>query len=120
MSMEKQWVKVSHPLSPQDDIPAERKVVLAWIEGSVLPYCAYIRYAAGDQNCPYFVVYHGNSARGSAVIAWCDCLPDNGPDLELAEMYSRDQKTGRGFPARQGNGNCELTDSTAKLNDCES
>jgi hypothetical protein len=118
--MEKPWIKVSHPLSPQDEIPAERRVVLVWLEGLGLPFCGYIRYAAGDQSCPYFVVYHGNSARGSAVIAWCDCMPDNGPELDDARMYSSKQKDGSGFPARQGNGNCELTDSTAKLNDCES
>lgn len=94
------WNYVSTPIRPDEYIPAERKVVLVWLQKTYLPFCGYIRYAAGDPNCPYFVVYHGNSYIGADVIAWCDCLPDVGPDAETAAMYSQDQKTGRGRPER--------------------
>jgi hypothetical protein len=89
-------------VNPGDHIPAERKAVLVWLRGSHLPFCGYIRYAAGDQACPYFVVYHGNQEIGHDVVAWCDCLPDTGPDFPTAKMYSEQQATGRGFPEREG------------------
>ena len=95
------WHSVSNPILPHEHIPAERKTVLVWLRKSSLPFCGYIRYAAGDKNCPYFVVYHGNSDIGSDVVAWCDCLPDQGPEFPAAKMYSTHQKTGRGFPERQ-------------------
>jgi len=62
--------------------PPERKVVLAWIRGSALPFCAYMKYAAGEEDCPYWVVYHGNPERGFDVVAWCDCLPDGPAGFE--------------------------------------
>lgn len=65
-----------------DGFPPQRKVVLVWIRGSALPFCAYMKYAAGDEDCPYWVVYHGNSDRGSDVTAWCDCLPDAPPGVD--------------------------------------
>jgi hypothetical protein len=95
-----EWVTVSNPLLPSDRIPPERKVVAVWLRDSHLPFCGYIRYAAGDRECPYFVVYHGNAELGADVVAWCDCLPDVGPAVPTAEMYTREQATGRGFPAR--------------------
>ncbi len=97
------WHYVSNPIQQNEHIPAERKVVLVWLKSSHLPFCGYIRYAAGDKECPFFVVYHGNSSIGSDVVAWCDCLPDQGPDVITSTMYSREQKTGRGFRERKSN-----------------
>ena len=96
-----EWHYVSgNQPSPHEPLPPERKTVLVWLEGSHLPFCGYVRYAAGDKDCPYFVVYHGNTDIGAEVRAWCDCLPDDGPNLPNAQMYARYQATGRGFPAR--------------------
>lgn len=95
------WHSVSgNPPKADEHIPAERKVVLVWLRDKHLPYCGYVRYAAGDKESPYFVVYHGNDKIGADVVAWCDCLPESGPDIPNAKLYSRDQKTGRGFPER--------------------
>lgn len=100
-----EWRTVHCPIHPDDPLPPERKVVLVWLgdasDRNALPFCGYIRYAAGDVNCPYFVVYHGNSQIGSDVVAWCDCLPNSGPDLPQARMFSDKQQAGRGFPARE-------------------
>lgn len=98
--MEYTWHRVSTPIQPNEHIPPERKVVLVWLRDTHVPFCGYIRYAAGDIACPFFVVYHGNTDIGADVIAWCDCLPDGGPDVIEARMYSRQNKTGRGFPER--------------------
>lgn len=95
------WHSVSNPILPNESIPAERRTVLVWLRGHALPFCGYIRYAAGCEDSPYFVVYHGNSKIGSDVIAWCDCLPNSGPDTDAAKMYNKDQSKGRGFPARK-------------------
>lgn len=100
MSEEKTWVPVHYPIESGDHIPAERKVVLVWVRGNHLPWCGYIRYAAGDRDCPFFVVYHRNDRVGGEVLAWCDCLPGAGPAVAEARMYSQDQRTGRGFPER--------------------
>lgn len=93
-----EWHLVNSPIQPEDKIPAERKVVLVFVEGSSLPYCAYIRYASGDINCPYFVVYHGSKDRSTKVWAWCDCLP-KGPDNDVVEFYNHNFE-GRGYPKR--------------------
>lgn len=95
------WNTVSNPIQSHETIPAERRVVLVWPREKALPFCGYIRYAAGDKNSPYFVAYHGNSNMGADVVAWCDCLPDLGPDLPEAKMYSKEQKTGRGYGERK-------------------
>jgi hypothetical protein len=94
-----EWNYVSTPIAASESIPAERKTVLVWVKDQHLPYCGYIRYAAGDRDCPYFVVYHGNERIGAEVIAWRDCLPDDGPDVPEAMMYNK-WATWRGFPAR--------------------
>lgn len=91
-----EWNLVHWPIRPEDKLPPERKVVLVFVEGSALPYCAYIRYAAGDKTCPYFVVYRAD--KGADVWAWCDCLP-KGPDHTKAEFYNHNFE-GRGFPKR--------------------
>lgn len=95
------WHSVSNPIAAGEHIPAERKTVLVWLREIHLPFCGYIRYAAGDSLCPYFVVYHGNRELGSNVVAWCDCLPDKGPEgAETANTYTEQQATGRGFGER--------------------
>ncbi len=33
----------------------------------------YMKNAAGDKQCPYFVV----PGLGGKIIAWCDCLPES-------------------------------------------
>lgn len=94
------WHLISNPITSNEHIPAERKVVLVWLKNKFLPFCGYIRYGAGDKNSPYFVVYHGNPEIGADVVAWCDCLPDIGPNIEIVKMYNKEQKTGRGFDER--------------------
>jgi hypothetical protein len=93
------WQNVNFPLLPGDPLPAERKTVLVWLEDAHLPFCGYVRYAAGDVNSPYFVVYHGNPKIGTRVVAWCDCLPDTGPEVPTAGMYTCERNAGRGYPA---------------------
>jgi hypothetical protein len=98
--MESVWHRVSNPIGLNEHIPAERKVVLLWLRDTHLPFCGYIRYSGGELDKPFFVVYHGNENIGADVIAWCDCLPDGGPDVESARMYSRQNRTGRGIGER--------------------
>ncbi|MES2367732.1 MAG: hypothetical protein V4563_17780 [Pseudomonadota bacterium] len=58
--------------------PPERRhvlVVLAPNKDKSVPSGVAVGYrknAAGDKQCPYFVV----PGIGGEVIAWCDCLPD--------------------------------------------
>lgn len=96
LSQRHEWHPVSHPLVPDADLPPANKVVLVWIEGAYLPFCGYLKFAAGDRLSPYFVVYHGNPERGSKVLAWSDCLPDEGPSFlpkSLTDLYQRAQQT---------------------------
>lgn len=94
------WHYVSNPILPNEHIPAERRIVLVWLREHTLPFCGYIRYASGSKDSPFFVVYHGNPEKGSDVVAWCDCLPDNGPSIDTAKMYNKEQLEGRGYPER--------------------
>jgi hypothetical protein len=71
--------------------PPEKKTVLVWLKGSALPFCGYMKYAAGDKESPYFVVYHGNPEIGADVKAWCDCLPNDGPQNVGSQMYESRQ-----------------------------
>ena len=79
--------------------PPEKKTVLVWFENHALPYCGYMKFAAGDKDCPYFVTYGlaHNPNRGD-IIAWCDCLPDNAPaDAPVGvRLYERGQATKEG------------------------
>ena len=43
----------------------------------------YRKNAAGDKQCPYFVI----PGIGGEVLAWCDCLPD---DFEYSKKESKD------------------------------
>jgi hypothetical protein len=62
-------------------LPPERKYVLLQlddIEELGLPAAVvvgYLRYSAGDRDCPYFV-HPGIVARDTPVTHWCDCLGD--------------------------------------------
>jgi hypothetical protein len=71
--------------------PPEYKVVLVWLSDKHLPFCGYMKFAAGDKASPYWVIYHGNSEIGHDVIAWCDCLPDKGPENAVSTLYERGQ-----------------------------
>jgi hypothetical protein len=75
------WHSVSLPISRDERIPAERKVVLVRLFGRKLPYCGYVRYVDGYRERPQFVVYHRDFEIVSHVVAWCDCLPHAGPTL---------------------------------------
>jgi len=97
------WTLVSYPLQLNESIPDERKVVLVWLKEGGLPFCGYIRYAAGCKDSPYFVVYHGNSDIGAKVVAWCDCLPDSFQDikdkLNKIEQTDTKEREDRAFEA---------------------
>ena len=59
-------------------LPKERRLVLVKIESDVNEgggvAMGYLRYAAGDKTCPYFVCV---AIPGRwKVTHWCDCLPD--------------------------------------------
>lgn len=60
-------------------MPKERKLVMVQIapkEEEGLPAAVaigYLRYAAGDPECPYFVI----PGIGGQVTAYADCLPDD-------------------------------------------
>ena len=63
----------------QQTLPPERKLVAVQSEGrpdkGLPPSVAigYLRFAAGEKDCPFFVV--PGVERGKDV-AWCDCLPE--------------------------------------------
>lgn len=92
MKSNHKWFAVSNPIKLDEKVPPEKKIVLVWLRDRLMPYCGFLRYAAGDKNCPYFVVYHGNPEIGSDVVAWSDCLPDTGPDFENCAKYNKYQK----------------------------
>ncbi len=109
MKNEPVWHEVHYPIALSDPLPAERRVVLVWCGGEksdlvFAPWLGYIHYAAGCRDSPVFVVYHGNRDLPVDVVAWCDCLPNEGPAwLDTTEKHDREQPAGRGFPARSGN-----------------
>ena len=39
----------------------------------IMSAVGYLKNAAGDKQCPYFVV----PGIGGRVLRWCDCLPEN-------------------------------------------
>lgn len=68
-------------LFTNEDVPPEYKLVLVQISGAeeigMPPSVAvgYLRFAAGDKRCPYFVV--PGFGRRFEVTHWIDCLPEN-------------------------------------------
>jgi len=88
--MNHEWNYINNPIRRTDRLPSPYRIVLVFIKDKALPFCAYLKYAAGDIDSPYFVVYHGNIDMGTEVVAWCDCLPDNGP--EFSTFYNKCMK----------------------------
>ena len=73
--------------------PPEGRTVLVWLRDKHLPFCGYMKCAAGEKDSPYWVVYHGNTDIGVDVVAWSDCLPAGPPGHE-AGVYARGRKEG--------------------------
>ncbi len=86
--MSLQWVPVTKRLPP------ERRHVLVWLPAigverdDVPPECrgwapaicvGYLKFAAGDENCPYFVT-PGVTQGHRKPTHWADCLPDDARD----------------------------------------
>ena len=74
-----QWHRFCKQFGQGQKLPPERRPVLVQvdIDHDSLPnpiMLGYLRYAAGDKECPYFVTpgghYNGQPFR------WADCLPD--------------------------------------------
>ena len=84
------WYYVNNPIRPSDKLPPCRKVVLVWLKNYGLPSCGYL--SCSNTLKPVFLVYAKfNSSTIPEVVAWCDCLPDIGPDLPNVESYNKDQ-----------------------------
>lgn len=71
-----------------EGFPPERRVVAVWLWGRELPFCGYMKHAAGDKDSPIWVVYHGNSEISADVLAWCDCLPTDAPKYAKTSVYA--------------------------------
>jgi hypothetical protein len=70
------WVTFNTCLGSSQRLPPERRCVLVQLppngEGSAPAVAVgYLRFAAGDKECPYFVT----PGIGGTPVAWCDCLP---------------------------------------------
>ena len=81
------WIPTTNKPIGQQDLPPERKAVLLWIKEKELPFLGYLRYAAGDRDCPYWVCYTCREHRDREgnpkpfkVTHYADCLPENGPE----------------------------------------
>ena len=68
-----------HSFDPKGKLPSERRPVLVKIDTQVNEHggvaVGYLRYAAGDSECPYFVCPAINTPW--TVTHWCDCLGDD-------------------------------------------
>ena len=71
-----------YPFDPDKGYRQKRPEDFKWVlvktrsRGPGLPdpiSVGYIKYAAGDRSCPYFVC----PGVGGTAMAWCDCLPDD-------------------------------------------
>lgn len=74
------WYKFDEAKGSRQKRPPIKKYVLVAIDPQepgkpVGVGIGYRKDAAGDKQCPYFVV-PGLYPRNGKVIAWCDCLPD--------------------------------------------
>lgn len=74
------WIDFNSNLGSSQQLPPERHLVLVQIPRRRLPGGAelpptvavgYLRFAAGDVSCPYFVT----PGVGGDAVAWSDCLP---------------------------------------------
>jgi len=91
------WVRTMQPVKDDqgkywvadpDWLPPERKTVLVWIEEEFLPRLGYVRYAAGDKDSPYWVVYTArkdhhleDDSDPVKVVAYLDCVPQTRPSF---------------------------------------
>lgn len=68
-------------------LPPEKKYVLCIVDNpeegvkNNPVVVGYLKYAAGDKSCPYFVtpgvtINISKESHAKRVIAWCDCLPE--------------------------------------------
>lgn len=78
--MSERWYRFDQAKGSRQKRPPIKKYVLVLIEpnSAGLPCGVAVGYrknAAGDKQCPYFVVI-GLHPPSGVVIAWCDCLPD--------------------------------------------
>lgn len=74
------WYRFDRAKGSRQKRPPLHKYVLVRLasrEPSSLPQgiaVGYMKNAAGDKQCPYFVVPGLHTGKE---LAWCDCLPDN-------------------------------------------
>ena len=80
MRMDYHWIEFDIAKFNSQALPAERRFVLVQIaqqdDKGLPPSIAvdYLRYAAGDETSPFFVV---PGVPHKAVTHWCDCLGDD-------------------------------------------
>lgn len=84
------WYKFSPEKKSSQKLPPIKKDVLVFLESREkgLPSSIAVGYrknAAGDKDCPYFVI----PGLGGNVLAWCDCLPD---EFDLPSEYRECEK----------------------------
>lgn len=76
--MKPKWHRFDKNLGSQQKRPPIGRAVLVLCERNDEIYVnpisvGYRKDAAGDKQCPYFVI----PGIGGEALAWCDCLPDN-------------------------------------------
>ena len=89
------WIKFDQQKGSNQKRPPEKRLVIVAIQGTEL--CpeglalGYIRYAAGDRQCPEFITpgilqrdFQGQSRE---IIAWCDCLGDDFESCNWRRKY---------------------------------
>jgi hypothetical protein len=89
MDMTATWIPTCNKPDPRSPLPPERRVVLLWLKDRRLPWCGYLRYAAGDKECPYWVLYRVD-VPGFEITHYADCLPVNVPPGE-GKFYEKNQ-----------------------------
>jgi hypothetical protein len=85
-----EWRETTARPVGQEGLPPIRRVVLLWIRGEFLPRLGYLKFAAGDKDCPFWVVYtaredhHSNAddpgVACTDVVAFRDCVPQDAPE----------------------------------------
>lgn len=79
--IKQKWYKFDKTKGSRQKRPPVKKYVLVAVDPVQpgLPVgiaVGYMKNAAGDKQCPYFVI-PGIYPKGGNVIAWCDCLPED-------------------------------------------
>lgn len=90
-AMTTEWIPTTSRPIGQKKLPPERKVVLLWMKGKSLPFLGYLRYAAGDRECPYWVCYTWKDDEAFEVAHYADCLPINAPEGVKSVVYEMGQ-----------------------------